>query len=143
MAEVSFYILPTESIEERDEFACKLIEKIYRSGFYCYVLTDNVEQSKQIDDLLWTFRASSFIPHQQYKGELPIIDEVILVGHFQPPDRWQHTLINLSAQCPNQFTYIERILEILDGNEATKEKGRIRYRQYQESGIKIKTYQDW
>ena len=80
MAEVSFYILPSESTQERYEFACKLIEKAYRSGCFCYVLTDNAEQSQKIDDLLWTFRAGSFIPHQIYTGELPTLEKVILIG---------------------------------------------------------------
>ena len=76
MAEISFYILPSESTQERYMFACKLIEKAYRSGHFCYVLTDNAEQSQKIDDLLWTFRAGSFIPHQIYTGELPSIEKV-------------------------------------------------------------------
>jgi len=73
VAEVSFYILPTESLDDRYLFACKLIEKAYRSGSFCYVLTDSAEQSRIIDDLLWTFRAGSFIPHQIYTGEPPDI----------------------------------------------------------------------
>lgn len=140
MAEVSFYILPSESTQERYEFACKLIEKVYRSGCFCYVLTDNAEQSQKIDDLLWTFRAGSFIPHQIYTGELPGIEKVILIGSLNAPDNWQKTVINLSSHCPEEFDKIERILEILDNSEAAKELGRNRYRQYQQSGVNITTH---
>jgi len=140
MAEVSFYILPSESPQERYEFACKLIEKAYRSGCFCYVLTDNAEQSQKIDDLLWTFRAGSFIPHQIYTGELPNIEKVILIGSLNAPENWQKTVINLSSYCPEEFDKIERILEILDNSEATKELGRNRYRQYQQSGVNITTH---
>ncbi|MDD1623508.1 MAG: DNA polymerase III subunit chi [Methylococcaceae bacterium] len=140
MAEVSFYILPSESAQERYEFACKLIEKAYRSGCFCYVLTDNAEQSQKIDDLLWTFRAGSFIPHQIYTGELPNIEKVILIGSLNAPENWQKTVINLSSYCPEEFDKIERILEILDNSEATKELGRNRYRQYQQSGVNITTH---
>jgi DNA polymerase-3 subunit chi len=140
MAEVSFYILPSESTQERYEFACKLIEKAYRSGCFCYVLTDNAEQSQKIDDLLWTFRAGSFIPHQIYTSELPAIKKVILIGSLDVPENWQKTVINLSSYCPKQFDKIERILEILDNSEATKEPGRNRYRQYQQSGVNITTH---
>ena len=140
MAEVSFYILPSESTQERYEFACKLIEKAYRNGCFCYVLTDNAEQSQEIDDLLWTFRAGSFIPHQIYKGELPALEKVILIGSLDVPDLWQKTVINLSSYCPKQVDNIERILEILDNSEATKELGRNRYRHYQQSGITITTH---
>ena len=140
MAEVSFYLLPSESLQDRYQFACKLIEKAYRSGQFCYVLTDSAEQSRMIDDLLWTFRAGSFIPHQIYTGELPNIEKVILIGSLNAPENWQKTVINLSSYCPEEFDKIERVLEILDNSEATKELGRNRYRQYQQSGVNITTH---
>jgi len=143
VAEVSFYILPTESLEDRYLFACKLIEKAYRSGSFCYVLTDDAEQSRILDDLLWTFRAGSFIPHQIYTGELPELEKVILIGSLAAPEHWQKTLFNLSSRYPGLGPQTERILEILDNSETTKEAGRNRYRQYQQSGMKITTHKDW
>ena len=140
MPEISFYVLPTESSQERYLFACKLIEKAYRSGAFAYVLTDTLEQSQLIDDLLWTFRAGSFVPHQVYSGELPTVDNVVLMGSTNPPINWQKTVINLSSQCPPDFQQAERILEILDNGEETKAWGRNRYRQYQQAGIEITTH---
>lgn len=140
MPEISFYILPSHSPQERYLFACKLIEKAYRNGHFCYVLTDSPEQSRLIDDLLWTFRPGSFIPHQLYSGELPKIEKVILIGSLNPPEQWQKTVVNLSSQCPENFPQAERILEILDDSEETKEPGRQRYRRYQQAGIKVATH---
>ena len=143
MAEASFYILPTESLEDRYLFACKLIEKAYRSGSFCYVLTDTEEQSQIIDDLLWTFRAGSFIPHQTYTGELPETEKVILIGSLDVPEHWQKILFNLSSNFPEPGAQTKRILEILDNSETTKEAGRNRYRQYQQAGITVTTHKDW
>ncbi len=160
MPGVSFYILASESLLDRYLFACKLIEKAYRSGHYCYVLTDNAEQSQKIDDLLWTFRAGSFIPHQIFTGELPgiakdgvyaassqgasaVSDNIILIGSLPPPVKWQKIVINLSSACPQAFEQTERILEILDNSETTKTAGRQRYRDYQQSGMAITTHKDW
>lgn len=160
MAEVSFYILPTESLQDRYLFACKLIEKVYRSGSFCYVLTDSAEQSRIIDDLLWTFRAGSFIPHQIYTGEPPdvaqhglyaanqpgtgeAITKVVLIGSLSAPENWQKILFNLSSHYPEPGPQTERILEILDNRETTKEAGRNRYRRYQQSGMKITTHKDF
>ena len=140
MAEVSFYILPTESLQDRYRFACKLIEKAYRSGSFCYVLTDSDEQSRIIDDLLWTFRAGSFIPHQIYTGEPPELEKVILIGSLNAPEHWQKVLFNLSSRYPELGPQTERVLEILDNSETTKEAGRNRYRRYQQSGIAISTH---
>jgi DNA polymerase-3 subunit chi len=143
VAEVSFYILPTESLDDRYLFACKLIEKAYRSGSFCYVLTNSTEQSRIIDDLLWTFRAGSFIPHQIYTGELPEIEQVILIGSLNAPEHWQKVLFNLSSHYPDVGPQTGRILEILDNSETTKAAGRDRYRRYQQSGIKVITHKDW
>lgn len=140
MTEVSFYVLPTESLAERYQFACKLIEKAYRSGVFSYVLTDNPEQSQQLDDLLWTFRAGSFIPHQIHAGDKPVLVNAILIGTEQAPDGWQKTIINLSAECPHEFQHAERILEILDNSQECKAWGRQRYRQYQQAGLEITTH---
>lgn len=140
MPEVSFYILPSQSAQERYLFACKLIEKAYRSGHFCYVITDTPEQSQIIDDLLWTFRAGSFIPHQIFSGVAPDYENTVLIGSRSAPENWQKTLINLAAQCPDDFQQADRILEILDNNEEIKAAGRDRYRRYQQSGIEITTH---
>lgn len=133
MADISFYILPTQSQQERYLFTCKLIEKAYRSGCFCYVLTDTAAQSQRIDDLLWTFRAGSFIPHQVYTGDIPRVEQV-LIGSIPPPAQWQKTVLNLSSHC----TDAERVLEILDDSEETKSVGRERYRHYREAGHTLK-----
>ena len=143
MVEASFYILPSESLQDRYLFACKLIEKAYRSGSFCYVLTDSAEQSRIMDDLLWTFRAGSFIPHQIYTGELPDIEKVVLIGSLDAPGNWQKVLFNLSSRYPDLGSQTERILEILDNSETTKIAGRERYRRYQQSGATVITHKDW
>jgi DNA polymerase-3 subunit chi len=140
MAEAVFYVLPSESPQDRYLFACKLIEKAYRSGCFCYVLTDTEEQGRKIDDLLWTFRAGSFIPHELYTGEPPSLEKVVLIGAPDAPEGWQKTVINLSSRCPGELGKIERVLEILDNSEATKKLGRDRYRHYQQSGVSITTH---
>ncbi|SJM93960.1 DNA polymerase III subunit chi [Crenothrix polyspora] len=140
MPAISFYILASESTAERDVFACKLIEKIYRSGACAYVLTDNAQQSQLFDRLLWTFRAGSFIPHQTHTGTLPTAENAILIGSDTPPEHWQKTLINVSSHCPQNFAKSERILEILDNSVAAKTLGRDRYRRYQQAGIAITTH---
>jgi DNA polymerase-3 subunit chi len=135
MADITFYVLSSQSQQERNLFACKLIEKAYRSGCFCYVLTDSDGQSQQLDNLLWTFRAGSFIPHQLYKGELPALEQV-LIGSLHAPAQWQKTLINLSSRAASA----ERVLEILDNSEATKALGRKRYREYQQAGHTLTTH---
>ncbi len=139
MAEASFYILPTSSLSERFIFACKLIEKAYRCGQFCYVYTDSLQQSQQLDNLLWTFRENSFIPHQIYQ-QLPEIEQTVLIGTQPAPDKWQKLIFNLSSKYPDNLTNTERVLEILDNNEDLKQAGRQRFRLYKQDGFDISTH---
>ena len=140
MAEVSFYILSSALLEERYLFACKLIEKAYRKGQFCYILTDNDEQAQLLDDLLWTFRAGSFIPHQIYTGFSPSSEKIILIGSVNAPKYSQTLLFNLSSKFPEDISKTKRILEILDNCEITKTAARNRYRQYQQAGMSVTTH---
>ena len=140
MSEASFYILPSESLFERYLFACKLIEKAYRSGQFCYIYTDSPQQSQQLDNQLWTFRENSFIPHQVYDEQPPEYDQTILIGSKSAPEKWQRLIFNLSSSYPNDLAKTDRVLEILDNNEALKYAGRLRFRQYKEDGFKLITH---
>jgi len=116
MPDVTFYVLASDAESQRLLFVCRLIEKAYRSGSYCYVLTANDAQAE------------------------PAVDNVILIGSLEPPARWQKVIVNLSGQGPQQIDQAERILEILDDNPEIKAEGRMRYRRYQQSGIAVVTH---
>jgi DNA polymerase-3 subunit chi len=140
MPEILFYVLASHSQQERQEFACKLIEKIYRAGQNCYVLTDTLEQAASLDKRLWSFRPGSFVPHQIYKGVLPELPQTILIGGADIPESRENLLVNLSTTTPAVSENTERILEILDGGEACKQAGRQRYKYYSQLGCHIVTH---
>lgn len=138
--EVGFYLLASPSEQGRYDFACKLVEKIYRTGRFCYLLTESPQQSERLDLQLWTFRAGSFIPHQIYRGEAPLLQQTILIGEQPIPEPWQAIIVNLSAQYPSQLDKTERLLEVLDSSETSKQAGRLRYKHYQQLGCPIATH---
>jgi DNA polymerase-3 subunit chi len=140
MPEVSFYVLPSESETARYLFLCKLVEKAYRERHRVYILSASIEQARQLDDLLWTFRAGSFVPHQLYSGTLPAVENPVVIGTLQTPDGWRQTLINLAADIPETPDAYERIIEILDSSETCRQAGRKRYRQYQLLGLTTNTH---
>lgn len=140
MTEVSFYILSSQTEQGRIHFACKLAEKAYRSGQSCYIVTEDESQSKLVDDLLWTFRPGSFVPHQVYDGSANATANKVLIGTRPAPENWQRIIINLSARCPENADNDVRILEVLDNDENTKAEGRKRYKRYQQAGFPISTH---
>jgi DNA polymerase III subunit chi len=140
MAEVSFYILATTGMQERFRFACKLIETAYRKGSFCYVQTDSPQQSHTLDELLWTFRPNSFIPHQIFQGEMPEFPNTVLIGNQPAPVQWQKVILNLSSHLPSDLSQTEKLLEILDNDEQIKALGRERFRHYKRLGIEPITH---
>ena len=140
MAEISFYILSTTGVQERYRFACKLIEKAYRSGYFCYVQTESEQQSHTLDELLWTFRPNSFIPHQIYLGELPEFPNTVLIGSQPAPAQWQKVILNLATYPLSDLSNTERVLEVLDNNEQLKELARNRYRHYKRLSFTLHDY---
>jgi DNA polymerase-3 subunit chi len=137
MPEVTFYILKSESLYDRYIFACRLIEKAYKSGKFCYVLLDSFEQCQRLDDMLWTFRAGSFIPHQLFNGVEPEITTQALIGTLDAPPDWQNVVFNLSSKMPQNWQNAGRVLEILDNNETTKVPARQRFTAYKKAGANV------
>ncbi|MBZ4202487.1 MAG: DNA polymerase III subunit chi [Methylovulum sp.] len=140
MPAITFYLVNSTSERERYQFACKLIEKSFRHDIFCYVLTDSAAQSQLLDDLLWTFRSTSFIPHQRYEDKKPEFERLVLIGSNTAPTSWHTNIINLSSQCPENFLTCKRLFEIIDNDPATKDSGRQRYNQYKTAGVTPSTH---
>ena len=141
MPKISFYILSSDEERLRSFFCCQLIEKAYRQGIFCYLLTDSDSQTRMLDHLLWTFRPNSFIPHEIYSGNLPAVGNKVLIGTLMPPDHWKKLVINFSSRTLENIVEIKRLLEIVDNHPQRKQEGRNRYRDYQQQGLEIKTLQ--
>lgn len=140
MAEAIFYVLPDTGTLGRAVFACKLVEKAYRNGQLCYIQTADKRSSQQLDDLLWTFRAGSFVPHQIFESGQPILTDQVLIGNSSPPEGWQELVINLSEQFPEHPENYGRIVEILDADESVKARGREHYKRYHQKGVSVITH---
>ena len=140
MPEISFYILSTASVAERDIFVCKLVEKAYRQGVYSGILTASSAHSQIMDDLLWTYHPARFIPHQQLDSsreqdiqQIGISDDLTCLSTFR-------VLVNISQQLPQRWSAYERILEILHEDDGVLAAGRARYRQYQQAEATLTTH---
>jgi len=140
LPKVNFYILSSQTEQGRQLFACKLAEKAFRLGYKTYILTNSMQQAQQMDKLLWTFRANSFVPHEIFQDSLPSIANTVIIGSQQAPAPWQHTLINLSTEYPEDIMQSEQVFELLDNDENQKQAGRRRYRHYQTLGITPNTH---
>jgi len=142
MPDVTFYVLATSEERARLVFVCRLAEKIYRENLPVYVTAANDKQAQQLDDLLWTFRQGSFIPHQCDQGDGVAPDDwPILIGQQAVPPAWQRAIVvNLAPTCPEGITECPRLLEIVDHDPSIRQAGRERFRRYRDWGWSIETH---
>ncbi len=133
MQRVDFYILKTTSYGECYPFACQLANKVYPQRKSMIVQTDSTQAAKQFNELLWTFREDSFIPHQL--GENP---HTVVVGDIGNPT--EAALLNLSIEEDPPTTQAERVLQIVPNHSKLLLWARAHYRHYQAQGITIKTH---
>lgn len=134
MARVDFYILPEQGDQDRRRFACALTQKAWKAGNRVCLLADDREQAGELDDLLWTFRDISFVPHALI-GSQDADSVPVLIGWDDACE--SDVLINLADSIPSAADKFDRIAEIVGGTATERQSARDRYRQYRSQGHEL------
>lgn len=134
MTEVIFYRLSSHSENERCLFVCKLTEKVYRLGRKILIRTESEQQSRFLDNQLWTFRQQSFIPHT-LASNVPQAQTVpVLLSETEIFSGFEDVLINLHGSMPESVERFRRVVELVDDDETIRQQQRQKYRQYTAMG---------
>lgn len=139
MTQIDFYILPDKSSKTRLIFACRLIEKAWKQNHQIYIHTKNQSDAETVDQLLWTFREDSFIPHNFY-GDLRQPIPPIQIGFAKNPETHHDILLNLHPEVPAFHSQFKRILEIVTNDTEEQQLARERYRIYRDAQLTINTH---
>jgi len=140
MPKVSFYVLTGNAPQLRERFACKLIEKAYRLGHRVYIQVNSPAQAEEIDDLLWIFRAGSFVPHARIHTA-EATEAPVVIGYGDLPKTEFDLLVNLDIEVPTFFAHFKRVAEIINQEESQRQLGRQRYRYYREQNCSLETHE--
>jgi DNA polymerase-3 subunit chi len=141
MTDIDFYILDNDKPLAREQMACRLAEKIYRLGRKVHIHTASASDSQQLDELLWTFREGSFVPHALAGQGTTIASEPlapVIISHDDDPQQHSDVLINLAAKVPLFFSRFDRVTEIIGQQDKTA--GRERFRFYRDRGYPLKSH---
>lgn len=139
MVKVDFYLLAHEQPQARERFACRLTEKAYQLGHRIYIHEADRLQAQRMDDLLWTFRQGSFVPHALINTE-DASAAPVLIGYGDEPEGPLDLLINLCPEAPRFFMRFQRVAEIIDSGKDERQAGRQRYRYYREQDCSLETH---
>ncbi len=136
---VDFYVLPEVNADARLRFACRLTEKAYKLEHRAYAHVAGAAQARELDELLWTFRRGSFIPHE-IAGTTPEVSAPVTISHDDGAAVGGDLLINLTDTIPPFFDQFARIVEIIDASPDGRRTGRERFAFYRDNGYEPDTH---
>lgn len=140
MARVDFYILAQQGQLQRFGFACRLAEKAYRLKHTVHIHTGNRADAERIDQLLWTFRDGSFVPHDLVSAETIDRQSPVTIGCADTAVEARDLLINLSDQIPSFAETFPRVAELVTSDEDCKRESRKRFVDYRDNGHTLETH---
>ncbi|KTD47849.1 DNA polymerase III subunit chi [Legionella quateirensis] len=136
---VDFYLLASDQPDAKWLVACRLLEKAYIRGHRVFVNCDNKQDAEHLDELLWTFRDDSFIPHN-LQGEGPEPPPPIQIGYDKEPRGFNDILLNMATSIPLFYGKFKRIMELVSNIEAEKELSRLHYKEYRSQKCELHTH---
>ena len=96
----------------------------------CLVPDNAVAQ--QLDEKLWGFQATAFVPHALGVDNAPVAISV----DKEPGDHHQ-ILINLQPQIPSWFSRFDRVVEIIYPEPAYEQAKRDNFKFYKDRGYQL------
>ena len=136
---IDFYILVEKNPNSHGLFACHLIEKIFDQKHSIYLHTESQKEAETMNQLLWTFRDDSFIPHNFYGDEKKPVP-LVQIGFSKTPKHHQDILLNFTSTVPEFFNQFKHIIEIVRNDPSQQNLARERYRIYRSHGCEINTH---
>ncbi len=132
---IDFYVLSDDSPNARERLSCRLAEKAWKLGHTVYLHAGSPALAAELDELLWTFRDGSFVPHARASNRPEPAPPVLIGSSGEAPSGDIDVLINLDGEVPDFYIRFARIAEIVEPLEPARAAGRARFRFYREHGF--------
>ena len=138
MPHADFYLIDKPRFREQPLLlVCELARKAYQAEIPTLILTRTLEEAEAVDDLLWSFDADAFIPHQIAGDEDDDVTAILIMPPgAQAADR--RMLINLREECAEgQF---ESVKEVVAADPAERDGSRQRWAEYRKRGFDVRKF---
>lgn len=138
MSKVDFHIIDKDEKSAFLRYACRLVRKAYNNGYRVYIRTENEQDMKQLDTLLWTFSDLDFIPHAILDRECG--QEPVIIGMIEHKADSRTILINLSTTMAKNYSSYSRVFEVVSNDPISVAAGRERYRNYRQMNDELSNH---
>ena len=136
MPRADFYLIAKPRfLTEPLRLVCELARKANDAGLFTLVLARDLAQAEELDELLWSFDAEAYIPHQIAGEDMDEEEAMVLIAVPGGVEPARPLVINLRdtpwmGEC-------ERVLEVVPADPDAREPLRERWRQYKDAGYAL------
>ena len=152
MARIDFH----SNVSDKLEYACRLTRKIWSATpegqpVRNIVMVGEKADLKKLDELLWTFSSTDFLPHCFIDDEVAVDTPILLTDDFSSPaldqvphaDVMIHLGMRMPQDVPGLVARFPRIVEVVTVNEVERLAGRERYKAYRELGHELHNFDQY
>ena len=149
MARIDFH----SNVSDKLEYVCRLTRKIWSATpegqpVRNIVIVGDRADLKMLDELLWTFSSTDFLPHCFITDEAAPDTPVVLSENFAisslnaipHADVMIHLGMQMPEDVPGLVERFPRIVEVVTVNEAERLAGRERYKAYRALGHELHNF---
>ena len=134
MTEIRFYHLQKQTL---DQALPLILEKVYQSGKNAVVRMVNENEVNRMNDLLWSYKQSSFLPHGCAKTGYAKQQPIWLSAENDNPNKAE-TLILTQERTADDIADYSLCCEMLDGrNDNAISDARTRWKAYKDQGFDV------
>ena len=149
MARIDFH----SNVSDKLEYVCRLVRKIWSSTAEGesprnIVVLGEMADLKKLDELLWTFSPTDFLPHCFISDEGAIDTPIVLADSFAATiasdiphaDIFIHIGMRMPENVEALLARFPRLLEVVTTNEVERLAGRQRYKTYRDLGHELHNF---
>ncbi|MFN4340598.1 MAG: DNA polymerase III subunit chi [Azonexus sp.] len=132
MTQVFFY----HGARDRIAAACALLSAAYAQRKPVLVYAREPEVANNLDRLLWTHTALSFVPHCRADSPLAAETPILITDQLDTLAQ-DERLMNLSREIPPGFSRFNSLIEVVGQDEDDRNAARDRARFYKDRGYDV------
>ena len=149
MARIDFH----SNVSDKLEYACRLTRKIWSATpegelVRNIVMVGEKADLKKLNELLWAFSSTDFLPHCFIEDEAAAETPIVLTDDFASPslnsiphaDVMIHLGMRMPVDVPALVARFPRLVEVVTVNEAERLAGRERFKAYRELGHELHNF---
>lgn len=137
MTAIEFHVNQADKLH----YTCRLLRKAYRMGTST-VVTAEPDLLEQLDQMLWQFSSTEFLPHCTSSSPAHTAARTPIVLASQLDNcSFESVLINVGQRVAPGFERFERVIEVASSQEDDRLAARARWKFYQERGYSLKRHE--